>query len=59
MLVKVNDDCIGCGLCANLCPEVFSMNESGVSAVVGDPDDYADGVYESAEACPVNAIEVE
>ena len=23
----VNDGCIGCGLCAGTCPDVFSMSE--------------------------------
>lgn len=59
MQVRVNDDCIGCGLCANICPEVFSMNMDNFSQVVGDPEANSAGVMESAEACPVNAIEVE
>lgn len=25
----VNDGCIGCGLCAGTCPEVFSMSDAG------------------------------
>lgn len=59
MQVKVNEDCIGCGLCANICPEVFSMNMDNYSEAVGDADENKAGVMESAEACPVNAIEVE
>lgn len=59
MQVRVNDDCIGCGLCANICPEVFTMTDDGVSQAVGDADQNSNGVLESAEACPVNAIEVD
>lgn len=58
MKVYVNEDCIGCGLCANMCPEVFSM-DSGVSQAVGSADGYESAVSDAAEACPVNAIELE
>lgn len=59
MIVTVNDDCIACGLCINMCPEVFDYNAEGMSCVTGDPNSCADLVQEAAAACPVNAIEVE
>ena len=31
MKYVVNDGCIGCGLCAGTCPEVFSMGDEGVA----------------------------
>lgn len=58
MKTHVNEDCIGCGLCAEVCPEVFELDGSGLSKVVGDPDSCADKVWQTAEMCPVNAIEV-
>ncbi len=55
--VKEND-CIGCGMCANICPQVFEIGADGLSRVVGNPDDCCDAVAEAAAVCPVNAIEV-
>ena len=31
----VNDGCIGCGLCAGTCPNVFSMSDDGVAVANG------------------------
>ena len=31
MKYRVNDGCIGCGLCEESCPEVFSMTDEGVA----------------------------
>ena len=58
MKAKVNDECIGCGLCVSICPQVFEM-VGGVSEVVGDVSENMDTAREAAAACPVNAIEIE
>ncbi len=58
MNVKVNEDCIGCGMCINMCPDVFEYDENGLSRVCGNADDCPDAVEASAEACPTNAIEI-
>ena len=31
MKAFVNEDCIGCGLCEGICPEVFHMTDKGVA----------------------------
>ncbi len=28
------DECIGCGMCENICPDVFSMNDDNVSEAI-------------------------
>ncbi len=59
MKVSVNEDCISCGMCINICPQVFDYDADGLSHVIGDADNYVDKVRKSAEVCPVNAIEID
>ena len=61
--IKVNDKCIGCGLCTTICPEIFEINENGKSqAKKGSEkkwDELAEKILEAKDSCPVSAIEVE
>ena len=59
MKYVVNVSCIGCGLCAGTCPEVFSMNDDGVAVAIEAevPDDALDTAAEAMDGCPVGAIE--
>ena len=54
--ITVNESCIGCGACTGVAPDVFEMNNEGLSSVIGDD---VDSAKEAAESCPVEAIEVE
>ena len=36
------DACIGCGLCVDICPEVFSLDDDGLAEAIND--DIADDV---------------
>ena len=40
MNATVNENCIGCGLCAGTCPEVFRMGDDGVAHGSGIPVSY-------------------
>jgi ferredoxin len=53
--------CIGCGLCEDLCPEVFQVREDGYAYVlVEDPGPELYGcVRDACDACPVEAISTE
>lgn len=55
----VNDGCIGCGLCAGTCPEVFSMSDAGVAVAIEAevPEEALDSAAEAKDGCPVGAIE--
>jgi len=53
--------CIGCGLCADTCPEVFVMAADNIADVLAEtvPEDKEDCAVEAAEGCPVSVITVE
>jgi len=54
------ENCIGCGLCADTCPEVFEMNDEKARMKMDDiPDNLAETCREAAENCPVEAIQIE
>jgi len=61
MKVTVDEEtCIGCGLCAETCPEVFEMNDDKARVKVGEvPEDVSDSCKEAIENCPVEAIQEE
>lgn len=50
------DGCIGCGLCAEICPEVFRIAEDGLSTVIPGASVSDDKIAEAADACPVSVI---
>ena len=48
--------CIGCGLCTNLVPEVFRMNDAGVSEVYNQSGADEAKIQEAIDSCPVSCI---
>lgn len=59
MKYRVNDGCIGCGMCEATCPEVFSMTDEGVAVAIDTEvaEEFADAAAEAMEGCPVAVIE--
>ena len=59
MKYHVNDSCIGCGLCAGTCPEVFSMSDAGAAVAIETevPGEALESAAEAMDGCPVGAIE--
>ena len=51
------DECIGCGVCEEMCPEVFHLdprtNKAEVVQEEGGPEDQ---IQEAVENCPVECI---
>ncbi len=52
----VNDTCIGCSACVAIAPEVFELDENGLSVVIAQDSYNEDDVNNSISACPVDAI---
>ena len=51
------EECIGCGSCEELCPEVFKLNEDTDKAEVIKPEEGPEDLIEEARAtCPVECI---
>lgn len=62
MKVKVDKDlCSGDGICEELCPAVFKMNDDDQADVIVDvvPPEEEDAVREAAESCPEECIIIE
>ena len=58
MKYKVNDSCIGCGLCESSCPEVFNIRGDVAVAIEGEvPKSALASAAEAKKSCPVGAIE--
>ena len=51
--------CVGCGLCPDICPEVFEM-DGDIAVVKADPvpAEVEADCQEAASSCPVGAIAI-
>lgn len=51
------DECIGCGACVELCPDIFAFDDDENKAYVTVPEGGNQACIEEAVAsCPVNCI---
>lgn len=54
------EGCVGCGLCANMCADVFQMESDKAIVIVETiAENLADSAKEAASSCPVEAIKIE
>jgi ferredoxin len=60
MNVRIEDSCTTCGLCVDMCPEVFEMGDA-LAEVISNPVpvELEATVQQAADECPVEAIVVE
>ena len=50
------EECIGCGLCSEIAPGVFQLNEEGISQVIVSSEELQDSIQEAIDECPVECI---
>lgn len=54
--VWVEEDCISCGACEAVCPEVFEVQDISQVKEGVNFEDYEAEIKEAAEGCPVEVI---
>lgn len=61
MRASVDENCTGCGVCVDVCPEVFELSDDEVAKVIVSqvPEAAEDTCREAAEGCPTEAIHLE
>ena len=58
--VWIDDECTLCGVCEDLCPEVFLMGDETTEVVAGaDLAASTDCIIDAANNCPVEIIKYE
>lgn len=61
MTVQIDEDeCIGCGTCEEICPEVFKLNTDTEKAeVIMEEGGEQDLIEEAIDSCPVSCISMD
>jgi ferredoxin len=60
MKIYIDEDlCTGCGICEEMCPEVFQLGDDEVSHIISDDECEEHDIREVAEECPSEAIIIE
>ena len=60
MIAKVDNACVGCGLCEDACPRVFQMGDDNLVHILARPvpAKLLNMAMQAAEGCPINAIQL-
>ena len=57
--VYIEDGCTSCGLCVDICPEVFEMEDTATVIAGVNFDDYEAQIIDASESCPADVIRYE
>ena len=57
--VWIEEGCTSCGMCEDLCPNVFEMQDEAVVKDGVDFESNEEGIKDAAESCPVEIIKYE
>lgn len=55
----IEDGCISCGLCVDICPEVFEMDDVAVVKEGIDASAHEELIKQAADECPAEVIKFE
>lgn len=59
MWVSIRNNCVGCGACAVISPEVFEIHDRIATVNQNKVDSHEDSCIDAAISCPVNAIKID
>lgn len=59
MYVSITNNCIGCGACSAINPEVFEIVNNFATVNPENVGENQDDCIDAALACPVNAIRID
>ena len=60
MKIILEEGCIGCGFCADICPKLFKIADDGFARLTNvSSDEFLDSLLEAKENCPVSIITFE
>ncbi len=57
--VWIEEGCTVCGLCEEICPEVFEVEDTAIVKENADFAEHEVQIEEAAESCPVEVIQIE
>jgi len=50
------EECTSCGLCSEICPEVFRLNDKDIAEAYNSQGASAEKIQEAMDSCPVQCI---
>ena len=58
-VTQTREDCIGCGVCAAVCPDNWEMVDDGLASALNESVDEIGCNQEAADSCPTTCIHIE